>query len=220
MIGQLILKDWRLHRLQILLAMVVGLLALAVLQRGGEVSFVLGSVWFSVAIIVLGCMLPMSAIVNERKKQTLAFLMSLPLTSIQYTTAKVVSTVAMFLAPWLALFISALLLITTRNLLPHGAIPMLLIVCLMPVVGFFIIFGTALVGESEGWGIAATVICNSSYGVTWYLLCRVSSLTANWAGRAAAWNAAVLRVLSAEFGLIVLSLGLTFFFQSRKRDFV
>jgi ABC-2 family transporter protein len=93
-IAHLILKDWRLHRLQISLTVVVGLLALAVLQHGGEVPFVLGSVWYFVATIVLGSMLPFSAIVNERKKQTLAFLMSLPLTSIQYTTAKVVSTLA------------------------------------------------------------------------------------------------------------------------------
>jgi hypothetical protein len=126
----------------------------------------------------------------------------------------------MFLAPWLALLISALVLITTRNLLPHGAIPMLFIVALLPVVGFFIIFGAALVGESEGWGIAASLMCNSSYGVTWYLLTRVPSLTANWTGRVAVWSPAVLRVLSAELGLIVLSLGLTFFFQSRKHDFV
>ena len=154
MIGQLILK--------------------AVLQRGGEVPFVLGSVWFFVAMLVLGSMLPVSAIVNERKKQTLAFVMSLPLSSIQYTTAKVVSTLATFLAPWLTLLISALVLIATRHVLPNGAIPMLFVVAMLPVVGFCIIFGTALVGESEGWAIAASVVCNSSYGSpgTCYLACR------------------------------------------------
>ncbi len=219
-IGHLILKDWRLHRLQIWLTIAVGLLALAVLQRGGEVPLVLGSVWFFVAIIVLGSMLPISAIVNERKKQTLAFVMSLPVSAVQYTAAKAVSTLAMFLVPWLGLLIAAFVLITTRNLLPHGALPMALILALLPVVGFCIIFGTALVGESEGWGIAATLLCNSSYGVTWYLLSRTPSLTANWTGRVAVWSPAVLRVLSVELGIIVLAVGLTFFLQSRKRDFV
>lgn len=219
-VGHLILKDLRLHRLQICLTIAAGVLALAVLQHGGEVAFVLGSVWFFVALIVLGSMLPFSAIVNERKKQNLAFLMSLPLSSIQYTTAKVVSTFAMLLAPWLMLVISALVLITTRNLLPHGAIPMLFVLAIMPVIGFSIIFGTALVGESEGWGVAASLVCNSSYGIAWYLLSRVPALTANSTGRVVVWNAAVLRVLSVELGVIVLTVGLTFFLQSRKRDFV
>lgn len=219
-VRQLILKDWRLHRLQIWLSIAVGVGALAVFQHGGEVPLVLGSVWFFVALIVLGSMLRVSAIVNERKKQNLAFLMSLPLSSIQYTTAKVISTAAMFLVPWLMLLISALVLIETRALVPRGAIPMVFILALMPVIGFCVISGMALVGESEGWGIAATVVCNSSYGVVWYLFTRVPSLTADWTGHVAVWNSTVLRILSSEVGLIVLVVGLTFFFQSRKRDFV
>jgi ABC-2 type transport system permease protein len=219
-VAHLIFKDWHLHRLQISLSIAAGVLALAVLQHGGEVPFVLGSVWVFVSLIVLASMLPISAIVNERKKQTLAFLMSLPLSSSQYTTAKIVSTSAMFLAPWLTLLIAALVLINTRHILPHGSIPMIFILAMLPVVGFCLILGTVLVGESEGWGIAATVVCNSSYGVTWYLFSRVPSLTANWTGHVAVWNSTVLRVLSAEFGLIALFVGLTFFLQSRKRDFV
>jgi hypothetical protein len=34
------------------------------------------------------------------------------------------------------------------------------------------------------------------------------------------WSREVLTVLGAEFAVIVLILGLTFFLQSRKRDFV
>jgi ABC-2 type transport system permease protein len=97
---------------------------------------------------------------------------------------------------------------------------MVFILALMPVIGFCVISGMALVGESEGWGIAATLVCNSSYGVVWYLLSRVPSLTAHWTGHVAVWNSTVLRILSSEVGLIVLVVGLTFFFQSRKRDFV
>jgi hypothetical protein len=34
------------------------------------------------------------------------------------------------------------------------------------------------------------------------------------------WNPTVLKFLGGELGLIVLILGLTFYIQSRKRDFV
>jgi ABC-2 type transport system permease protein len=217
-VTHLVRKDLRLHRVQIALTIAAGLIALAVVARGGEVPFVIGVTWFFVAIIVLACMLPISAIVNERKKQTLAFLMSLPLSSIEYTTAKLVSTLLMFLTPWLMLLICALVLVTTRNL--AGAIPMLLILATLPLIGFSLILAVALVSESEGWAIAATVVCNSSYGITWYLMSRVPSLTANWTGRVAIFSPPVLRVLAVEVGIIVLLGALTFFLQSRKRDFI
>jgi ABC-2 type transport system permease protein len=217
-VKHLVRKDLRLHRVQITLTVVAGLLALAIVGRGGEVPFVIGVTWFFVAIIVLACMLPVSAIVNERKKQTLAFLMSLPLSSIEYTTAKLVSTLLMFMAPWLMLLISALVLLTTRNV--AGAIPMLLILAILPLIGFCLILAVALVSESEGWAIAATVVCNSSYGITWYLMSRVPALTANWTGHVAIFNPAVLRVLAVEVGIILLLGAITFFFQSRKRDFI
>jgi len=219
-VTHLIRKDLRLHRLQILLTMAAGLVALAILRQTGEVPFVLGSTWFFVAIIVLGSMLPVATIVNERKKQTLTFLMSLPLSSMQYTTAKLVSTLLMFLAPWLGLLLSAVVLIATRNPASFGIVPILLILASLPVVGFSLILATALVSESEGWAIAATIICNSSYGLVYYLISRTPSLTVNWTGHVAVWNAAVLRFLSAEVGVVAVIVGVTFLLQSRKRDFI
>jgi hypothetical protein len=165
-------------------------------------------------------MLPASAILNERKKQTLAFVMSLPISSVQYSIAKALSTSAMFLIPWLTLLISALVLIETRHAMPHGIIPMLLILAMLPLIGFFFISATALVGESEGWLMAASILCNSSYWLVWYLLTRISSLTANWTRPVAVWNPAALTVLSVELASIASIVGLAFFLQSRKRDFI
>jgi ABC-2 type transport system permease protein len=219
-VRQLIRKDCRLQRQGILFTMLGGALALAVVQFGGEVPIVVGAVWFFVSLILVGTMLPLTGIVNERKKQHLAFLMSLPVSSIQYTKAKLLSTVLMFLVPWLTLLAGALLLVVTRGIVPRGAIPIVFILALMPFVGMCLITATALVGESEGWGIAANVLCNSSYGLVWYLLGRSPALMANTKGQTAVWNSAVLSVLGVEVGLILLILGLTFYLQSRKRDFV
>lgn len=219
-IGHLILKDWRLNRLLISLTIAVGIVALALAQYGAELTRLLGSVWFFVSLCILGSMLPSSAVLNERKKQTLAFIMSLPVSSLQYSIAKIVSIWAMFLLPWLTLLISALIVIETRHILPHGIIPMLLILAMLPLIGFGIISSTALVGESEGWLIAANIGCNSSYWLAWYLLARTPSLAANWNRPATVWNPAALMVLAGELGTIALILGLTLFFQSRKRDFI
>jgi ABC-2 type transport system permease protein len=220
-VGRLILKDWQLNSPMIVLSIVGGGIALMIPQLGGSTPFVLGSVFFFIALIFCASLLPMSNIVNERKKQTLPFLMSLPISSVQYGTAKLGSTVGMFLVPWLTLVGAAMWLITVRHALPNGAIPMALILALLPFVGFCIITGTALVGESEGWGIAATAAVNSSYWLVWYLLAsRFPTLTRDWTAHAAIWSPTVLNILGGEFAVIVLVLGLTLYVQSRKRDFV
>jgi ABC-2 type transport system permease protein len=219
-IGYLILKDWCLNRLLISLSIGVGLIALVIAQYAGEVARVLGSVWFFVPLCILGSMLPASAILNERKKQTLAFVMSLPVSPVQYAIAKALSTSAMFLAPWLTLLVSALVLIETRHAIPHGTIPMLLILAMLPLISFCLISAAALVGESEGWLMAASILCNSSYWFVWYLLARIPSLRANWTGPVAVWNAAAIIVLFAELGTIACIVGLALFLQSRKRDFI
>src|ERR1700728_3694384 len=91
-VGQLILKDWRLYRGLILFAILAGLIALCVVLGRTEATVVVGVVCFFIAIIVVGAMLPLTSIVNERKAHNLAFLMSLPLSSMQYTTSKLVSS--------------------------------------------------------------------------------------------------------------------------------
>lgn len=219
-VGHLILADWRLHRLQILVTLIAGAIAMAVFQLGGEKAMVVGSVWYFIALIMIGHMLPITAIVNERKNQNLAFLMSLPVSSIQYTTAKLVSTLGIFLAPWFILVISAMLSIATRSTVPHGVIPVLLILAMLPFVGFSIIAGAALVGESEGWGIAANVFCSSSYGLTWYFMTTIPGLMMDAQKPVPVWSHTVRLILGAEFAAIVLILGVTYYLQSRKRDFI
>jgi ABC-2 type transport system permease protein len=219
-IGHLILKDWRLNRPLISLCIGVGLIALVIALYTEGVARLLGSVWFFVSLCILGSMLPASAILNERKKQTLAFVMSLPVSPVQYAIAKALSTAAMFLVPWLTLLISAMVLIETRNVIPHGIIPMLLILAMLPLIVFCLISATVLVGESEGWLIAVSIVCNSSYWFVWYLLARTPSLAANWHAPAVVWNRAAFIVLSAEIGLIAFIVVVAFFFQSRKRNFI
>src|SRR5580693_1263609 len=119
-IRPLILKDWQLHRVQILLSLAAGAVALAVLQLKNETAFLLGTVWFFISLIVLGSMLPVSNVINERKKQSLVFLMSLPLSPVQYATSKLVSTIGMFLVPWMALVVAGSTLILIRSDIPNG----------------------------------------------------------------------------------------------------
>jgi ABC-2 type transport system permease protein len=218
---QLILKDWRLNTPSILLSVIGGVMALGVLLIGGQTPFVLGAGFFFISMIFCASFLPMSNIVNERKKQTLAFMMSLPVSPAQYGIVKFLSTLGMFLIPWMTLVTAALYLILGRHVLPNGAVPIALILSAVPFIGFCLITGTALVGESEGWAIAATAVVNSSYWIAWFLLASYApSLTRSWTSPVAVWNAAAVNILCAEFAVILLILALTMLIQSRKHDFI
>jgi hypothetical protein len=217
----LVLKDWRLQRRTIVFTMLAGAAALGILLIGGQTPVVIGTVFFFVSMVFCASLLPMQNIVNERKKQTLAFVMSLPVSSARYGAAKFVSTVGMFLALWLTLIGAALYMIFGRHTLPNGAIPAGLIIMNFPLIGFCLITGAALVGESEGWGMAAMAIVNSSYWLVWYLLVsHVPSLTLTWGGPVAVWSPAVFKILGVEFAAIGLILGVTLYLQSRKRNFI
>jgi hypothetical protein len=220
LVGTLILKDWRLQRPQIVFSILAGAIALAVVQRGTEVTVVVGGVWFFISLIMVGTMLPMAGIMNERKKQNLAFLMSLPISPMQYTTSKLLSSTGMFMIPWATLVLAAVLLIQFRGIFPHGVIPLVVILALMPFVAFCIMTAAALIGETEGWGIAANVACSSSYGLVWFFMTRVPGLMANNRSPVVVWNSTTLKVVGTELVLIPLLLGITYFVQSHKRDFI
>jgi hypothetical protein len=147
--------------------------------------------------------------------------MSLPVSSSRYGIAKLLSTVGMFLVPWLTLIVAGLYMILGRHVLPNGVIPVMLILANLPFIGFCLITGATLVADSEGWGNVAVAVTNSSYWLVWYLLVsHVPSLPRNWTSPVAIWDPAVVKILVVEFAIIVLILGFTLYVQSRKRNFI
>ena len=216
----LILKDWALHRTFVMFSIAGGVLALAVLQVKNETAFMIGAIWFFVALILLATMLPMANVINERKKQNLAFLMSLPLSATQYGMSKFASNLGMFLIPWVTLVIAGFTAIFSHREVPHGIIPLMIILFVMPLVGFCFVAGAALIGEAEGWAIAAMIVCNSSYGLAWTLIIRNPVINGALKSPVAIWSSPVRMILGGEIAAILLILGITFFLQSRKREFV
>lgn len=219
-VGQLIWKDWQLSRLPIVFTIVWGAAALAVVPWGGQNTRVVGGVLFFIPLILMAHILPLAGTGNERKKQNLAFLMSLPISAIQYTTSKLISGLAIFMIAWLTLVSAAVLLVEIRGVVPRGSIPVLLILALMPFLGFCLITAASLVGETEGWGIAANVFCSCTYGLAWYFMTQTPSLMIPANGPVPVWNSTARSIVAGEVVIGVLLLALTYFLQSRKRDFV
>jgi ABC-2 type transport system permease protein len=219
LVRHLIVKDFQLHRTSIVLAIIAGVIGLALIQLKG-LAGLLGIIGFFTALIVLGSMIPHLSILNERKGHNLAFLMSLPISMVEYTTAKVLAAFGMFTIPWLVLVATALSLILGRSDVPHGIVPLSLILVTAPLVGFCLMIAIALVGESEHWVMAGTIVVNSGYSFCWPLIISNAELRDGMGSPTPVWSPTALTVLGSEFAAIAVILAITLYLQSRKKDFV
>jgi hypothetical protein len=214
LVQRLILKDWYLHRHVLTTILMAGGLALGLFYRGGRITLV-GMMTALLVIILLGVGLPTLTIVNERKKQNLPFVMSLPISPTEYTMAKILANILAFLVLWLAIVV-LMLGPFARSGTYGGLLPGLVVAALAPFAAFSLILGVAIVVESEAWSIGTTIACNISYSFWWLIPGFFDGLKSP----VAVWSRPILFTIGPEVAIIVLSFVLTFYFQSRKTDFI
>lgn len=100
MIKRLVAKDWYFNRYIMLGYLLGGMIAMGIMFSGGTARFTIGSILLVTAIISLACHLVMGTVVQERERQTLPFIMSLPVSIKDYTIAKLTANVTVYLVPW------------------------------------------------------------------------------------------------------------------------
>lgn len=215
----LIVKDWYLTRQLLSITAIAGAGTFALIHLRTEVSGFLGLVGALTVLIFLGILMPMQTVVQERKRQNLPFVMSLPVSPMEYTTAKIVANVVSFVLLWLPLTGGVLGTFTLSGVF-GGLIPMMLVASLAPFAAFCLILATGIVLESEPWTVGVMATCNVSYSFAWFFIIRNASIRAGLSSPVAVWIRPIVAILSVEIALIVLAIGLTFFFQSRKTDFI
>jgi ABC-type transport system involved in multi-copper enzyme maturation permease subunit len=170
-------------------------------------------------VILIGAILVTSTVVNERKDQTLAFLISLPITYMDYTKAKMILNLSAYFVVWLILVIGTIGIIYYSKHIPNGLIPYALIILLELMVAFILILGTALVTESEKWTIVVMTVTNIGVSLFMFLIAGIVSINQHMESTFAVWNSMVITVIGIEILVGLLIIGLTFYLQSRKKDF-
>ncbi|MEO6323756.1 MAG: ABC-2 transporter permease [Thermoanaerobaculia bacterium] len=220
MVRRLILKDWYFQRFTIVAYTAAGALALALLSTGGDAAFFAGSILLVTVLIALGIHVGMETIVQERTEKTLAFVMSLPVSPMEYTTAKILANLLIFLVPWIILTVGSFGVIAARAAVPDGLIPFVAIMLTEILASYCLILAVALVSESQGWTIAAIIAGNLSLQAFMYTASHNVVIASTMKTNTIVWSRPALLFLLGLLVAIVLMLGLTFFFQSRKKDFV
>ena len=97
-VWQLIAKDLRLAWPLVAGSFLLGVLSLAVMPWSGIAFFVGGSV-FVVTLVLLNIMLVMSTLIGERKEKIRVFLLSMPVSTTQYSVAKLLSSLLAYVVP-------------------------------------------------------------------------------------------------------------------------
>lgn len=219
MVQRLILKDWYLQRWMIAASLLCGVASLAIIAQGSNIAFLLGLILLITVLIAIGAHLAVATMVQERKDQTLPFIMSLPISYREYTTAKIVGHLVIFLVPWLVLALGSvgLLAFSPKS---QGLIPFTAIMSTEILVSTCLVAAVALITESQGWTIAAIMFGNIAINVVGYLVAHVKSIADTMFGPTLRWTGAASALLFLEFAIIALLIGGTFFIQSQKKDFL
>ena len=98
-------------------------------------------------LIVLNIFLVMSGVVQEKKDKVLLFVLSLPVSTTQYTVAKVLANAIAFTVPWLVLTAANIVMIDVRRF-PNGLLPFW-----VTVLGYLLFYYCALLGRLAREGL-------------------------------------------------------------------
>lgn len=219
MIRRLICKEWYFSSWAVLAVFLLGVLGLAIVWLGGGWVRIVGSVALNCGLVML-VYLPALTIISERNDQTLAFLMSLPISAREYTAAKVFGSLLIFIVPWALLMGASALAILGSEDIPDAAFPAM--VCLVAMVFFFFVLnlGVSIVSESSGISMAVITAGQVLFWFAFSMATQLPGLLVGQPGVQGGWttfNLATLIVAAVSTPLILIA---TFYLQSRKTDFI
>lgn len=220
MIAILIRKDLSLLGLPVLGYLAGGLLGISLMTLDGRGWFDAGSVVLITVLFGLGLHPCMATVVSERKEQTLAFVMSLPITPAEHTAAKIGVNLLMFFVPWTLLAAGTAAVVLLRPSVPDGLLPFGAILFGALAVVAIAVLSVAVATESIPLTIGAQVTFNLLFHAVLFGTSHVRAIGGNKDSATAVWNEAVALILGAELALGACMLAATLWLRSRKTDFL
>lgn len=220
MIAILVRKDIGLVLLPVLLYVAVGVLSIGLMAANSHAAFYAGTVLMISAMMALGFHPPMATIVGERKEQTLAFVMSMPTTPVEYLSAKLAANLLVFFLPWALLALATMALIAASPTIPDGLMPYTAVLFGAIASGALCIIAVAIATESMQLTIATQIISNLAFQGVLFGASNLPAIKAHLHGEVAVWDQAVMAFLGAELVIGLLFMAAATWLQSRKTSFI
>ncbi|HVS22219.1 MAG TPA: ABC transporter permease [Gammaproteobacteria bacterium] len=217
-VWQLVVKDLRLAWPLVAGSLVLGVLSFVVSPWSALTFFVGGSV-LVIALILLNVMLVSQSLIAERKEKIRVFMLSMPVSTTQYSVAKLLSSLIAYLVPAVLLTLGGVILLLATPL-PNGFVPLFVATSVHCLLYFCVFLAFALVTDSQGW-ITTVIVCgNVSVSFVIPGLINLSSIQGSLGAEVAVWSADVVAFIAIELVLAVAALAISFVVNSRKTEFV
>jgi ABC-2 type transport system permease protein len=214
----LVRKDLYFVRSWMLAAIAAGVAALALMPLSRMLTYV-GAVILICVLIVLNIFLVMNGVAQERREKTMLFVLSLPVSAMEYTVAKVMAMSIAFGVPWLVLTVATAITIVVSPI-PDGVLPYWMTLLGYLLAYFCALLGVALLKDSSGWHAAAITIGNVSVNFLIPILLTRPSVAANLEGQVPVWSADLMTILVVELVAGFAVLGYAIHAHARRPDFV
>lgn len=216
---RLVAKDWYMSRLPLSCVAIGGAVSIVMIVQRDAIGFA-GLVSSLIAVIMVSVIVPQVTVVNERKNKNLAFVMSLPISPLEFTASKVLGNLSAVVVPWALIAGTVIVLLWRSPEVNGGFMPFAIIAALMPLVSFSLLTSVAIVSESEFWSMITMGASNVSYSFWWVVVNAIPGMREDFRSPVPIWSDAAVTIIAIEIGICVLALALTFLLQSRKRSFV
>ncbi len=217
-VRSLILKDLQLSEKALAAYALAGILALGLIGLAKPWAFYIGSLLLLILLVAVACMSISNALLTERKEQTLAFVMSLPVSPLEFTLAKLGGNALTFLVPFLIL-LGGTVGVTLRTPVPDGFIVFATLVYGHVLVGFSVSLAVAMSVRSEGWNIFVMIASQVLINPFLMALGQIPSIRDVGRGEAIVWSAEALLILGAQLLVSVLAIAFTAWWHGRKAAF-
>jgi ABC-2 type transport system permease protein len=216
----LFLKDLFLSRRHLFAYLMAGLVAAGMACVPNKTIGFIGFILMITAAIGAGIHLIGTLMLAESAEQTRTFVMSLPVSWLEYSIGKLSVVLTTYLIPWTTMLACAAILTFVVPDSKHGSVVALPAVFLFLLAGFTLQLVVAVVSDSVGWTIGVMVAGNVALNLFFMHFFNHPDVTEVIQGDTVRWPPFVLQVLAIELAVIVVSLIAAAVFQMRRRDLV
>ena len=159
-------------------------------------------------------------LLSEGSDQTRTFILSLPVSLLDYSVAKIAVVLTTFLIPWSTMFACSIVLTAVLPWGHPGAIAMGVVVFLELLAAYTVQLVTAVITESVGWTVCVMVACNVFLNVFLMKLLQTPEIQEMSKSDVLTFSPLIIEIMCIELGLVVAALAMALAVQMRKRDLV
>lgn len=214
----LVAKDWQLFQKQLAFLVLVGIVALCFLGLAKPWAFYVGALTLLIVLVSAACFSISTSLMNERKEQTLAFVMSLPVSPRDFTVSKLVGNLLTFGVPFLLLLVGTLAVVLLTPL-PDGLVVYALLIFAYILFAYAVSLAAVMSVTSEGWATFAMIGSMVMINPYMMAMAQVPDINDRVSVDAIVWTTPAVAILATLVVLAVTVIGVATWYHARKPAF-